>query len=194
MDPAVLITVLLGAASSGVIADVERRVLGRRRRTRERRRGGAGPFTVAWWSTIAVGLVAAVVVFVTDAPSQAAMDRGEYRDFFGTSAQITAALIIALAIEASRPADAAEDVAAYRLEACVSVALGALAALCGLIPGLPDAIYSAALATIPPAVVGGLVGVVAVAAGHRRTSRTDMGAAQRRQPVAAATPRAEDGI
>lgn len=165
---AALITALVGLVSSGALAALEQRVLGRRAR-REREvvtSSGFGPFTWAWGTALIVGVAAAVLVVVTRAPSENDLREGNYVDFFATSAQITAALIIALAIEAGQTRS--EDVTAFRLEACLCVALGAVAALAGLVPGLPQPVYAAALMMIPPGVIGGLVGVVAIAVSRRR--------------------------
>lgn len=165
------VTASIGAISSFVLAGLETRLLRRRRLERGSEvaaisRSGIGPFTWAWAVALVVGLVALVVVLLTDAPREGEVAKGAYEQFFGTSAQITAALIIALAIESSREGDGEET--AFKLEACLSVALGAVAALAGLIPGLPRAVYAGALTIIPSGVVGGLVGVVAIAVTRRR--------------------------
>jgi hypothetical protein len=171
----VLITALIGATSSRVIASTEQIISRRRRRGEAEPKGPAlgggtsfGPFTWAWNTALLVGFVALVVVLLSDAPSARDVVMNTFDQFFSTSAQITAALIIALAIEASPRAE--ETATRFKVEACTCVALGALAALCGLVPGLPRAVYAAALTIVPPGVIGGLVGIVAIAVSRQRES------------------------
>jgi hypothetical protein len=164
-----IITAVVGLAGSGLLKVLEQTLLGERQREESpapavRKRFGA--FSWAWYSALFVGVVTLVVVLLSGAPTTADIEKDAYKEFFSTSAQITAALIIALAIEASRQDD--DEVTADKLEACLCVALGAVAALCGLLPGLPRGVYEAALMIVPPALAGGLIGVVAIAVSQRR--------------------------
>jgi hypothetical protein len=105
-----------------------------------------------------------------DVPTEDQIADDAYEQFFATSAQISAALIIALAIESGTRSD--DEVTAFKVEACACVALGALAALVGLVPDLPEYAYEASLMIVPSGLVGGLVGVVAIAVSHRRNRAT----------------------
>jgi hypothetical protein len=77
----------------------------------------------------------ALVVGTVLAPGD--LDRGDYGGFFGTSAQVIATVLVALALEAR----AALVEVRFALLTIVYVAVGLTAAVAGLLPSLPDALY-----------------------------------------------------
>ena len=161
------ITAAIGALSSGLLAGIEARLRGTPARTlRVDRAGIAGPrlkhFALPWIVALVVGALTTIVLLVLGNPSQARIDSGDFADLFATSAQVSVALLLALAIEARGRIDLL-DTRTEALEASVCIALGVLAALVGLMPGLPTWAYGVALTVIPGAVVGGLLAVVLIA-------------------------------
>ena len=162
---AALITGVIGALASEVLPLIKQRGTGAQPVRRRRVRRMAGPFSWTWRTALFVGLVSGLAVFLTHAPTRSEMRQDAFQDFFSTSAQITAALIVALAIEAVIEDDPrASD---YKLEGCLCVGLAAVAAVGGLIPDLPHWVYASALSIVPAGLIGGLVGVILVAANRR---------------------------
>src|SRR4051794_17242103 len=99
-------------------------------------------------------------------------DHERFSNLFGTTAQVIATLVVALAFEAS--ALRREDTNLRRLIATVTlgyVALGGTAAVVALNPGLPESVYGPLFAVAMAGAVGALLSVLAIA--YRAIRSTD---------------------
>jgi hypothetical protein len=169
IEPIALIgTLVVGSAASALLDQLERRgPPGARRRKAKR---GRVRFALPWVATLVVGIASGVILWVAGYPSQTSLKNGDYRDLFATSAQVSAALLIALAVEARTRIEQLKT-RKEALEASVCISLGLLAGLTGLMPRLPPEVDGIALTVIPGAVLGGMLAILLIAFGKHEAPR-----------------------
>jgi len=100
-------------------------------------------------------------------------DHGRFGNLFGTTAQVIATLVVALAFEAR--ALRREEMTLRRLTATITltyVALGGTASVVALNPGLPECVYGPLFAIAMAGAAGALLSVLAI--GYRLI-RSDIG-------------------
>jgi hypothetical protein len=119
-------------------------------------------FALPWIVAIVIGGAATIALIAFGNPSRQSLDSGDFTDLFATSAQVSVAVLIALAIEGRARIDLL-DTHSEALEASLCITLGIVAALVGLMPGMPPWAYGVALTVIPGAIVGGLIAVILIA-------------------------------
>ncbi len=113
------------------------------------------------------GLIAILIVMSPEVPTERGLFLGEYSSFFQTSAQVLAALLIAMAVEVKAP-KSVEDTVAVRPANKLMVfllALAELAAMSALTPFLPSFLFRLELYLT---IAGGAAALLAVALINRR--------------------------
>jgi hypothetical protein len=114
---------------------------------------------------VVVAVVAAVVGFIL-APGglEANATHEHYVGFFSSAAQVIGTLLVALVVEVRFPFSRTTGhyARAAGASATVVIALGGLAAILGLSPGLPQCLYRITFAMAWGGLVGGLVAVTAI--------------------------------
>jgi hypothetical protein len=109
-----------------------------------------------WILVAVVGVVG--VAFAPDLDSLAQHER--FKDFFTTSAQVIAALLVALAVEARF----AVRHVLLAITSAVCLVVGELSAIAALSPALPDTAYTVLFASTLAGGTGAMVAAVVIAA------------------------------
>lgn len=109
---------------------------------------------------LGVAVVAAVLAFLVAPDLDSTNQHAKFVDFFATSAQVIAAVLIALAVEARF----AVRRVVLALVTAATVAVGEISAVAALSPSLPNWIYRWLFALTVGGGLGGLVAAIVVGA------------------------------